>query len=128
MLQYFHQIKFSLKLDLIFTSPSYESKEGGVLVKQVMGNSLKGYEDDFNGSTIDFLKEDASGPISPCNIAKEGIDWEVLGGRLFYRFGECKKSFAIKWFLCKHVDKDHFLIILVGRSGSSSAHEEGIKN
>jgi hypothetical protein len=44
------------------------------LVKQVVGNSLKGYEDDFNGNTFDSLKEDASGPISPCNIAKEGID------------------------------------------------------
>ncbi len=67
------------------------------MVKQVVGNPLKGYEDDFNVNTFDSLKEDASGPISPCNIAKEGIDWEVLGGRFFYRFGECKKYFATKW-------------------------------
>jgi hypothetical protein len=89
---------------------------------------FKGYEDDFNGNTFDSLKEDASAPISPCNITKEGIDWEVLGGRFFYIFEECKNYFATKWFLCKHVDKDHFLIILVGRSDSPSTHEEGMKD
>ncbi len=80
------------------------------MVKQVVGNSLKGYEDDFNGNTFDSLKEDASGPISPCNIAKEGIDWEVLGGSFSIDLGSAKNLLQPSGFYASMWTRTTFLL------------------
>ncbi len=61
---------------------------------------------------MDFSQENVNGPIGPHNITKEGINWEVLGGRYICKFGECKKSFATKWFFRRHVEKNHFLMLV----------------
>jgi hypothetical protein len=84
-----------------------------------MQNSLQ----DYDGDILNFVLENINGPIGPHNIANEGIDWEVLGGRYTCKFRECKKSFATKWLLCRHVDKDHFFIMPASRYGRLSTCE-----
>ncbi len=81
--------------------------------------------EDSNGNISNFVLENVNGPIGHHNIANEGVDWEVLGGRYTCKFGECKKSFATKWLLCSHVDKDHFFIMLASRYGRPSIREKG---
>jgi len=39
------------------------------------------------------------GAIGPHNIAKEGINWEVLKVRYIYKFGGLKKTFTTMAFL-----------------------------
>ncbi len=91
------------------------------MIEPIVQNFLEGSD----GNISNFVLENVNGPIGPHNIANEGVDWEVLGRRYTCKFGECKKSFATKWLLCRHANKDHFFIMLASRSGCPSTCEEG---
>jgi hypothetical protein len=66
-----------------------------------MGDCLK----DYNGDTSNSTLKNANGPIG-LYIAMEGVNWKLIGVRYICKFGECRKSFVVKWLFCKHVDKD----------------------
>ncbi len=91
-----------------------------VLIELIMGDSLE----DSNGDTWIFPKKMWMVPSAPITLQK-GINWEVLGGRYICKFGVCKISFATKWFFCRHVEKNHFLIMLTSRYSHLSTCEKG---
>lgn len=82
---------------------------------------------DFDGNTSYYAQENVNGPIGPRNIAKEGAYWELLGGKYICKFGECKKSFVTKWLFHRHVDKDKFLIMPIGRFGHLSTMKRDLE-
>jgi hypothetical protein len=50
-----------------------------------------------------------------------------LGGYVYLQVGECRQSHAAKWLFYMHLDKDHNLIVKVGKSKHPSIQEGGLK-
>jgi hypothetical protein len=42
---------------------------------------LKESLEEFDGDNSNYDKENVNGPIRPCNIAKEEINWDILSTR-----------------------------------------------